>query len=134
MRKSVIYIWLCPVTGRPVYVGKTSQPIARRMATHRREALKYATPKHQWLVNLGRNPRIVIAEETTIEASAKCERRWVTRLKRFELLNARVAGAGNPGIGRVVWSAELVSKLGKVPDSILAKEIRVRKKDSFTPS
>ena len=132
MRKVLIYAWICPTTGRPVYVGKTSQTIALRMRSHKRESDKRLTPKAVWLSEVlekGFSVRVVVLDECSVESSSAIERRWHRRLSdRFDLLNASVAGAGNPGIGRINWTPELLAKLGTVPDSELAAEIGCERK------
>jgi hypothetical protein len=131
-RQTVIYAWLCPSTGRPVYVGKTSQPLDGRMRSHLREARKGAvTPKHRWLgktVGCGLMPRVVALDICSPAASPATERRWVRRLSRFDLLNVATAGAGNPGVGRVEWTPEIDRHLGKVPDSELAAMLGCERK------
>lgn len=131
-RRTIIYAWLCPSSGRPVYVGKTSQPIADRMRSHWREARKGSpTPKHEWLRQLslnGMEPRVIVLEETDPESSPAIERRWTKRLKRFALLNVAPAGSGNHGIGRVNWTAEIDAMLGTVPDSEIAAKLGCERK------
>lgn len=128
MRKSAIYAWMCPHTGRPVYVGKTSQPVGDRMRSHLRMARKGDTsPKYAWLRE-NTDARAIVIEETTVEASGAAERRWQRRLARFGLLNVATAGSGNPGIGRVAWSAEIDALLGKAPDSEIAQRLGCHRK------
>jgi len=132
MRKSLIYVWLCPISGKPVYVGKTSQTINLRMRAHKREARKGLTPKAVWLNEaLLRQtfPRIVVLCECPCAVSSAVERRWHRRLSsRFDLLNVSIPGAGNPGVGRVIWTEDLLSKLGVVSDADLASEIGCERK------
>lgn len=132
MRRALIYAWVCPETGRPVYVGKTSQTIRLRMTAHRRESLKKLTPKSAWLrstIAKGLSVRVVVLAECSVDMSSAIERRWHRRLSaRFDLLNVSVAGAGNPGVGRVDWTPDLLAKLGTVPDSELAAEIGCERK------
>lgn len=131
-RRTIIYAWLCPISGKPVYVGKTSQPIADRMRSHWREARKgSSTPKHVWLRQLSRNglePRVIVLQETEPASSPAIERRWTKRLKRFALLNVASAGSGNPGIGRVNWTADIDAMLGAVPDSEIAAMLGCERK------
>ena len=131
-RVSQIYALLDPISGAPRYVGKSAQGIDRRMASHRREArVRAKTPKHLWISGLAArklSPKVVVLDSVSVAESARVERRWVARLARFNLLNVRVAGAGNPGIGRVVWTNEWLSKLGTVPDSDIAREIGCERK------
>jgi hypothetical protein len=132
-RMSVIYVWLCPDTGVPIYVGKTSQPLAIRMASHRRLAIKGdLSPKYVWLrkcLSKGKEPLVIALERVDVERSAIIERRWVRRLSvRFDLANLAMAGAGNPGVGRVVWTPEIDALLGTVADSVLAKRLGCERK------
>lgn len=122
MRKSVIYTWVCGETGRPVYVGKTSMPIITRMRNHQRLAAKGdATPKYKWLRN-SQSVKVVVLDSVPVSKSACVERRWVRRLsRRFKLLNCATAGSGNPGVGRVDWTPELIAMLGTIADSEIAK-------------
>lgn len=132
LRQSTIYAWVCPITGKPVYVGKTSMPLEARQRSHRREAARWKTTKARWLNELmasGRLPRVVILETTTVARSATVERRWQLRLSsRFDLLNQATAGSGNPGIGRVSWTPEILALLGTVPDSQIAAQIGCERK------
>jgi hypothetical protein len=131
-RVTLIYAWLCPDTGAPVYVGKTSQPLNLRMQTHRHEARRRShTPKHRWLLDLlarGLHPRVVVLDQTSPDASSVIERRWVRRLSHFALLNMAPAGAGNPGVGRVDWTPEIDALLGKIADSKIARQIGCERK------
>lgn len=124
-RRVIIYAWVCPDTGRPVYVGKTSQTLGTRQRSHRREATKKSrTPKHLWLRDLlaaGKVPEIVELERCSVEASSFVERVWIRLLdERFELLNLSPGGGGNPGVGRVRWTPELTALLGVIHDPELA--------------
>lgn len=132
-RASVIYAWVCPKTGAPVYVGKTSMSLERRTYNHKRcSTVKPKTKKEYWLrdiLALGLSPRVVVLAKCSVERSSGVERRWVRRLReRFDLLNTSTAGAGNPGVGRVKWTEDLIAMLGKVPDSTIAKMIGCERK------
>ncbi len=132
-RMSVIYVWLCPDTGAPIYVGKTSQPLSIRMAAHRRAALKGdLSQKYVWLrkcLSEGKEPVVIALERVDVKRSAIIERRWVRRFgARFDLANVAVAGAGNPGVGRVVWTPEIDVLLGTVADSVIAKRLGCERK------
>lgn len=131
-RRTIIYAWLCPLSGKPAYVGKTSQPISDRMRSHWREARKgSATPKHDWLRDLsskGMEPRVIVLEETDPASSPAIERRWTKRLARFCLLNVASAGSGNPGVGRVDWTPNIDALLGTVPDSEIAARLGCERK------
>lgn len=128
MRETLIYAWLCPLSGRPMYVGKTSQPLALRMKGHLRLARKGdESPKYRWLAA---NPmaRAVVLQVTSVALSSSVERRWVRRLSRYQLLNVATAGAGNPGVGRVKWTPEIDALLGVVTDSDIAARLGCERK------
>lgn len=99
--------------------------LAARMSSHHRLARKGdATSKYDWL---RANPfvRVVVLDHVPIRQSASCERRWVSRLsRRFTLLNTAQAGSGNPGIGRVDWTPDIIAMLGTVADSEIAKIVQ----------
>lgn len=108
-------------------------PLARRMNNHRRSAgRKRRTPKERWLsavAKAGKRPRIVVVEECSVDRSSAIERRWIRRLSsRFPLLNASLGGAGNPGVGRIVWNEQLLRMLGTIADSEIAKLIGCHRK------
>ena len=132
-RISVIYVWLCPTSGIPVYVGKTSMSLSRRMNNHRRRSIKRATtPKEKWLASIaktGKSPVVLELDRCPVSKSSALERRWISRLSaRYRLLNADRGGAGNPGIGRIKWTPDLLNKLGKMPDSELAAIVGCHRK------
>jgi hypothetical protein len=102
------------------------------MATHKREAFKYQNAKAVWLrshLQEGRLPQVVVLESVPVHRSSAAERRWFRRLSsRFQLLNQSTPGAGNPGVGRVIWTNELLDLLGEVPDSEIAGLIGCERK------
>lgn len=125
-RKCKIYAWLCPHTGNPVYVGKTSCSIADRMRSHRREAIKRCkTKKHEWYRDIlisGLDVKVLILEECSVSDSSKREIYWQEKIElSYPLLNQVKAGCGNPGIGRVKWTPEVLELLGKTTDRAIAK-------------
>ncbi len=127
-RRCEIYAWLCPLSGTPAYVGKTSAGIAARMASHRHTALRKArTPAHLWLrLHLldGREVEARKLEECTVGESSRVERKWIALLEKDQvLLNSRVGGHGNPGVGRIEWTEERLAALGTVSDVALAQRI-----------
>jgi hypothetical protein len=74
-------------------------------------------------------PKIVVLQDTTVARSSAVERRWIRRLsRRFELLNRSAGGAGNPGVGRIDWTDDLLRALGTVPDSEIAKLLGCHRK------
>lgn len=124
-RTSEIYAWLHPISGAPVYVGKTSAGISTRMTAHRTTAKRKAkTRSHRWLrrqMRWGFKVEAVLLATCSVEASSRIEREWIAKLEAdYPLLNERVGGHGNPGVGRVDWSPEVVSLLGVRNDAELA--------------
>lgn len=132
-RTSKIYVWFCPLTDSAVYVGKTSILMERRWANHKNKALrKPTTPKEHWLKNIlemGLMPRIKILEEVPIEESSEREIYWALKYGAdSDLLNCDRVGAGNPGVGRVDWTPEIIALLGKIADSKIAKMVGCERK------
>lgn len=125
-RTSKIYVWFCPLTDSAVYVGKTSMTMGRRWSGHKSKSLrKPKTRKEHWLKNIlemGLMPRIEVIEEVSVEDSSEREVYWALKYGvDSDLLNCDFVGAGNPGVGRVNWTPEIIAMLGKVPDSEIAK-------------
>jgi hypothetical protein len=107
--------------------------MSHRMARHMREARTGSgLPKHIWLASLlaqGIRPKIAKLEICDTSRSSAIERRWARRLgRRFPLLNMARVGAGNPGVGRVDWTPDIIKMLGTVPDSTLAKLLGCERK------
>ncbi len=132
-RTSKIYVWFCPLTDSAVYVGKTSMLMARRWSNHKNQALrKPKTPKEHWLKNileLGMMPRIEVLEEVSVEESSERETYWALKYGAdTDLLNCDRVGAGNPGVGRVDWTPEIIALLGKIADSKIAKMVGCERK------
>jgi hypothetical protein len=116
-------------------VGKTGRPIEFRMRAHFYKASRRRrlSPAYMWLagiINAGKRPRVIIAENTTLELASKTERRWISRLrKRYILLNVTKGGNGTSvGVGRVNWTPEIIGRLGTVADATLAKAIGCERK------
>jgi hypothetical protein len=102
VRTQKIYAIICPKTGNPVYVGKTSQTLAARLRAHKGMARRHPdTAIHRWMrecfsQGLGMTARIL--EEVGLEESGPAERRWVALYSEdYKLLNQalRVASARN---------------------------------------
>ena len=124
-RQSVIYAMLCPENAEIKYVGKTSTDLRKRLASHIRRSKKGNNKKDIWLRKLATKPILVILDRCSVEQSSACEREWMDCLSRqFNLLNIAPGGGGNPHT-RTNWTPELISLLGKVPDTELAKRIGV---------
>lgn len=125
-RRVLIYAWLDPDTGKPVYVGKTSAGIKARMRNHRREALQGSpTRKHVWLRGVleeGKTVGIAELEWCDVANSARVEAEWLTKLGGCGvLLNQVAAGCGNPGVGRVKWMPDKIALLGTASDERVAE-------------
>lgn len=133
MRTSKIYAWVCPETKAIVYVGKTSTTISRRMHSHFGRARRHCkTAKEVWLRDIlerGLSPEIVILEETEVSLSSEAERKWASHYSQISpLLNSTKVGAGNPGVGRITWTPDLIALLGKVGDRKIAELIGCERK------
>lgn len=112
-----------------MYVGKTSMQLSARMSSHFRLASKgEGTRKYEWLRKNG-GVRVTVLESVPVNQSSKAERRWVSRIsRRFSLLNEATAGSGNPGVGRVKWTDDIIAMLGNVADSDIAKRVGCERK------
>lgn len=124
-RQTTIYVWICPDTGNPVYVGKTDCPLSIRMASHRRCALKKATtPKHQWLKEVlvaGKELKISILEICERADGGKRESHWIKELgEKFVLLNVATGGQGGKCQVKIRWTDRLIALLGKTTDRQIA--------------
>jgi hypothetical protein len=127
-RRCEIYAWVCPTTGTLVYVGKTSAGIGVRMASHRTTALRKAkNASHLWLkdrLDAGLTVEAVHLATCSVAESSRVERDWIAKLGGVSaLLNERVGGNGNPGVGRVKWTPEAIGLLGKIHDGELAARL-----------
>jgi hypothetical protein len=133
VRTQKIYAIICPKTGNPVYVGKNSQTLAARLRAHKGMARRHPdTAIHRWMrecfsQGLGMTARIL--EEVGLEESGPAERRWVALYSEdYKLLNQAPAGAGNPGVGRISWTREILARLGTEPDSQIAADLGCERK------
>ena len=133
-RKAFIYSWTCPITFKVVYVGKTSVSIHDRMRSHRREAFRRKnTPKHLWLSGIltkGLQPIVTELQQCLSEESGFYECQWIDHFinQGCKLLNKAVGGGGNPGMGRINWTSDIISRLGTVHDSTIAAELGCNRK------
>lgn len=119
---TIIYCFLCAKTGSPVYVGKTTMPLKVRVQNHLGSARrKPNSPFHKWLSKNLHSYRVIVLDAVCFKESSKAEIRWMTRLSaRFPLYNARPFSFGNPGVGRVQWTEELLGMLGNRTDTEIA--------------
>lgn len=126
MRTAKIYALTCPITETVRYVGKTSMSVDRRLINHVGSSRRHPkTPKELWIADLlkrGSAPGIQILDEVSVEAASDAERRWAASFATsVTLLNHPRIGAGGPGVGRVEWTEETLSLLGRIADSKIAK-------------
>lgn len=128
MRRFVIYAWICPETGDPVYVGKTCRTVSWRMRSHYLDALKHPDqPKFQWLAKMTERGFTVEGcelERCTTELSAERERYWIGKLsEQRALLNVATGGGGGFGPQSIVWTPEVIARLGVDYDTDIAKDL-----------
>ena len=125
-----IYCFLCNKTGIPVYVGKTTMLLKRRIDNHVGSAKrKPSAPFHKWLNKNLNNFKVIVLETVTFDLSSKAEVRWIKRLNaRYPLYNAKHYSFGNPGIGRVKWNDNLLSLLGVMNDNEISAMIGCSRK------
>jgi len=95
-RLSSIYVLLCPITGRPTYVGKAIDP-NRRYGQHCSLSNNQGlSPREKWLRGLakrGRKPELVVLQCEVVDWD-EAERFWVTYLRDrgFILVNSNDGG------------------------------------------
>jgi len=120
--KTIIYCIICGTTGSPIYVGKTTMLLQRRIDNHLGSARRNPKTKfHKWLASNQGNFKVVVLANVQFEESGASEMRWIKRLdKRFALLNMKEYSTGNPGVGRVNWNEEALALLGKRTDTAIA--------------
>ncbi len=95
----IIYVLIEPITNEIKYVGKTKQPLPKRLTAHLTECRHSNTKKNTWLKSLkkrGLKPKI---EELDIVLESEWEfweKYWISQFKTwgFELKNANEGGKG----------------------------------------
>lgn len=127
-RRSIIYTWICPYTGNPVYVGKTSVSLKTRIDTHRLKAKRRPeTRSHIWLRDiLARGDDITVVELETCRdtAASYVERQWIAILsERFVLLNTGLGGEGGPCQRQFAWTEDVIRLLGTISDQALSSQL-----------
>jgi hypothetical protein len=137
MAKTIhIYTLSDPRDGRVRYVGRTVNPLSRRLREHintaKRGKLK-DKQKEAWILELlaaRLKPEIAAVEAVTIDDFKLAEKRWVShyRASHSDLLNIKCGGDGGMGGHFVVWTPELDALLGKVADSRIAETLGVSRK------
>lgn len=122
-KETTIYAYLDSKSGVPVYVGKTTMKLKRRANAHDDHARrKPKTPFHKWLAR--NKAKLLVLDVVKFEDSSQAEVRWIKRLgKRYPLLNVNDYSSGNPGVGRIEWTEELIAQLGRRTDSEIAQEL-----------
>jgi len=136
MRQVLIYALVDPRTKRERYIGRTVNPLRRRLREHIATAARGKLKdrrKADWfdeLAALGLAPDIVEIDRVGLDSFQAAERRWVAHFRAIhpDLLNVKRGGDGGLGGHFVVWTPELDAMLGKVTDSALAKRIGVTRK------
>jgi len=107
-----IYTLNDPITGIPVYVGKTHQNPKRRYSQHISSELHHVNKKANWiksLKNKGLLPILDIIDSTEDENWEWLEKYWISQFKTwgFTLKNLTDGGEGNKG---QVFSEESINK------------------------
>lgn len=131
-----IYTLSDPFTGRVRYVGRTVNPLERRLKEHIRCATKGKLKdkkKEIWiksLVEKGSTPVIKLIQESDLDNFQADEKRWVKhyRDEYHDLLNIKEGGDGALGGHFVQWDDEKKALLGVVSDSKLAKIMGITRK------
>lgn len=135
---STVYIYALsdPRDGRVRYIGRTVNPLARRLREHlyaaKRGKLK-DTRKAAWfdeLSHCGLRPDINLIKTSGIHEFQADERRLIAeyRQKTPDLLNVKPGGDGGLGGHFVNWTPELDAMLGVVSDSVLASKMGITRK------
>jgi len=131
-----IYTLSDPITGAVRYVGRTVNPLARRLREHLRSSYRGKLKdkrKENWfraLEQLGLKPVIAQIDVSDLQGYQAAEKRWVAHYRALcdDLLNVKCGGDGGMGGHFVVWTPELDSMLGKITDSELSKKIGATRK------
>lgn len=131
-----IYVLIDPLTRIPMYVGRTINPLSRRLREHintaKRGKLKDKR-KEQWILGLleaGERPVISCIEDVSRDAFQDAEKRWVShyRLINAGLLNVKCGGDGSLGGHFVDWTPERDAMLGVVADAVIAEQMGITRK------
>lgn len=131
-----IYTLSDPFTGKVRYVGRTVNPLGRRLKEHVRCATKGKLKdkkKELWIKSLlakGLMPVIELIQESDLDNFQADEKRWVKyyREQCHDLLNVKEGGDGSLGGHFVQWDDEKKELLGVVSDSRLAKMMGISRK------
>lgn len=129
-----IYTLSDPRTNTVRYVGRTVNPLSRRLREHIRSAHKLKDRrKAEWLAELqaaGLKPIITEIDQVGLAEFQAAEKRWVAHYRSIcdDLLNVKCGGDGGLGGHFVKWTAELDALLGKWSDSRVAELLGVTRK------
>lgn len=86
-----IYILICPITNECRWVGKTIEPLKRRLSKHLKHGTSHYNPrKRQWLEHIG-TPVIEAVEVVNKTEYVEAESWWIQYFKALgaDLLNVR---------------------------------------------
>lgn len=131
-----IYTLSDPRTNAVRYVGRTVNPLSRRVYEHIRVAIKGKLKdktKEVWineLIALGLKPVIAEIEVTGLDDFQAAEKRWVAHYRATcnDLLNIKCGGDGALGGHFVAWTPEMKAMLGVVADSKVARLMGITRK------
>lgn len=132
----LIYSLSDPRDGRVRYIGRTINPLERRLREHlyvgKRGKIKDGR-KAAWFAELaaiGMKPVICLLQEASKEDFQAVEKMLIEKYRKThpDLLNVRAGGDGSLGGHFIKWTPELDAKLGTVPDVALARELGVTRK------
>jgi hypothetical protein len=130
---TLIYRLINPVDGETFYIGRTSTTLKKRLTAHLKESRSAKNPKAlkiTEIVALGHEPEIIELFrliDPTLEEAEECEQAWIDFYQLSnQLTNVKPAAAGGIGCGdgiRYEWTPEVLARLGKAPDSEIAKDM-----------
>lgn len=131
-QETYIYGLFCPKTEKIFYIGRSARPLKERLTNHIKDVkLGKQTPKAKYIKNLmwlGYKPSIVLLH-TFIAATKReaidTEQAFIDFFSiKHNLTNSADASSGgdiNPT--KVDWNADVIARLGTVPDHVLAAEL-----------
>lgn len=115
-----VYGLLCPHTDLVMYVGVTTRPLKTRLRNHVSQSGYTGSVLGKWIKGLtasGKRPKIVaLPFESEVDA--------IGHYGIESLLNARRGGGGRAKAS-AKWSPEILARLGREPDRVLARELNV---------
>jgi len=135
MRNNITFIYglIDPIDNSVFYIGRTCLPLRRRLFGHLRDGRKKRTAKGIRISQIqatGCEPKIIELarlENPTYEEAWEAEQAWIDFYAIVSTLTnekpAKCGGKGNTDGGRIDWTPELLSRLGKETDNAIAKEL-----------